>query len=83
MEKITLIRTSIDVMDEQIMALLEERFNASLKIGALKKASNQPVLDSTREQFILNKIAGYSNKEAIHQVYLTILEASKLLQKKR
>lgn len=82
MEKIIALRNEIDLLDDQIMKLLERRFTCALEIGHLKKASSAQVLDQKREEIILNKINSFSHNQAIYQVYLTLLETSKNLQRK-
>lgn len=82
MDGITKYRNDIDDIDEQIMSLLDQRYHLSSKIGALKQRQEKAVLDTDREQNILNKISKYSHSPQIEVVYKTIMEESRKLQRK-
>lgn len=77
-------RERIDQLDQQIVALLEERFAVSLEVGAIKAQHQLPVLDAEREQKIIHrlrdKVTNPIFEEAIIQVYQTLMDASKMLQ---
>lgn len=77
-------RERIDQLDQQIVALLEERFAVSLEVGAIKAQHQLPVLDAEREQKIIHllrdKVTNPIFEEAIIQVYQTLMDASKTLQ---
>lgn len=77
-------RERIDQLDQQIVALLEERFDISLEVGAIKAQHQLPVLDAEREQKIIHslrdKVTNPIFEEAIIQVYQTLMDASKTLQ---
>lgn len=77
-------RERIDQLDQQIVALLEERFAVSLEVGAIKAQHQLPVLDAEREQKIIHslrdKVTNPIFEEAIIQVYQTLMAASKMLQ---
>lgn len=82
MDPLNPLRNQIDVLDEQIMDLLNQRFDLALKIGAIKATINKDVLDESREQTILSKTTKYSHSPQIDVVYKTIMKASKSLQRK-
>lgn len=82
MDQINNHRLKIDEIDNKIMALLEERYDLSEQIGALKSASNYDVLDTNRESDILSKISNYSHSPQIKAVYNCLFTQSKLLQRK-
>ena len=82
MDKIANLRNLIDVLDEEIMSLLDERYTLSLKIGNLKVQAKTNVLDTKRESFILDKTSKYSHSPEIGIVYKTIMKESKSLQRK-
>jgi chorismate mutase len=82
MNQINKLREEIDKIDDQIMSLLEERYNKTLEIGNLKQLHKTPVLDTNREKTILNKISKYSHFPQIESVYITIMEESRKAQKK-
>ena len=82
MDKIDNLRRSIDIIDDKIMTLLEERFSLSMKIGELKKLTKTAILNTKREDAILNKTLKYSHSPEINSTYKTMLKESKLLQGK-
>lgn len=85
MNKLSDLRKDIDLIDDQLIDLLNKRFNLSIEVKQVKKENNIEVLDSKREQDILNKIidvkANDDIKYAISEVYKSILTNSKNLQK--
>lgn len=80
MDDLNQLRTTIDELDNKIMALLDERFNISVKVGEYKKNNNTPVLNSNRETEILNKINRFKHSKEILNVYQSLLKESKTLQ---
>ncbi len=82
MDKIEDLRLSINTIDDEIMALLDKRLSLSVRIGNLKALSNTAVLDTKRENIILDKTSNYSHSPEIGIVYKTIMETSKSLQRK-
>ena len=50
------LREQIDNLDNEIIRLLDARFDCSKAIGEEKKKLNAQVLDSSREQKILDKV---------------------------
>lgn len=79
------IRDAIDSIDKKLVALLGARMESALEMGALKKATGQPVLDKKREQALLGKIVGYPkgplDPEGLKEIYETIMKVSRRLQK--
>lgn len=82
MDKIISLRDQIDEIDDQIMTLLDKRFQLSKEIGNRKQLINVTVLDSNREQDILIKTTKYNHFPQIESIYHTILEESKNVQRK-
>ena len=82
MDKINKLRININLLDEEIMSLLEERYELTSKIGILKKESNTTVLDTNREDYIINKASKYSHYPQIKVVYNSIMNESKKAQRK-
>lgn len=82
MDKINRVRKEIDSLDNEIMTLLDERFNKTTLIGKLKKESNTNVLDQNREQIIFDKTTKYSHSPELKNIYNTIMNESKKLQRK-
>jgi len=82
MDQINVKRKLIDDLDDKIMKLLDERFNLTKEIGTIKKQINKEVLDTNREQIVLNKTSNYSHFPQIRAIYNTILKESKNDQRK-
>ena len=82
MDKIEDLRLLIDTLDDEIMSLLDKRFTVSIKIGNIKALSKTAVLDTKREEHILNKTSKHSHSPEIDIVYKTIMNESKNLQRK-
>lgn len=74
------LREEIDKLDNEIIKLLDQRFDCTHKIGEEKKALKANVLDSSREQKILDKIDALSSSEHseyIKEIYKKIMEQSR------
>ena len=82
MKSIDTIRKEIDILDDQIMSLLEERYNKTNEIGRLKQQENIVILDVNRENYIINKISKYSHSPQIESIYRAIMKESRKAQKK-
>lgn len=84
---LTIQRDKINALDKQIVALLEERMDVVEAIATIKKTSEQPILDISREQEVLAKIDTYIEndqyKETIKETYQGIMDASKRFQQKQ
>lgn len=80
-------RDKIDTLDKKIVALLEERMEVVEAIVAIKKTSDTQILDTTREQDVLTKVATYVQnedyQEVIKETYQGIMDASKNFQQKQ
>ena len=79
------LRKQIDALDNEIIALLDARFDLSYAIGEEKKKTQKQVLDSSREQVILDKVASLSAEEHtqyIQEIYKKIMEQSRAYQGK-
>ncbi|WP_375178916.1 chorismate mutase [Enterococcus rotai] len=80
-------RDKIDTLDKKIVALLEERMEVVEAIVAIKKTSATQILDTTREQDVLTKVATYVQnedyQEVIKETYQGIMDASKHFQQKQ
>ena len=82
MKTIDDLRKEIDLLDDEIMSLLDKRYNITNKIGKLKQEENIVILDTNRESIVLNKTSKYSHSPQIESIYKTIMEESKKAQKK-
>ncbi len=72
-------RTEIDQIDNQILNLLDERFELTKQVGEYKKEHNIEVLNSNREQIIINKIKELNlmHEEEVINVYISLMNISK------
>lgn len=79
------IRTEIDKIDYQILKLLNLRCNKAIELSAFKKASQMPLYDPKRENYIISKLKKLNkgpliNKSLAH-IYKEIFSACLFLQK--
>lgn len=75
------LRDKIDQLDDQIMELLNQRFNVVKDVKKFKKENNIAVMDLKREESIINKTRKFENSYHVEDVYKTILKVSKEIQK--
>lgn len=80
-------REKINELDKRIVALLEERMDVVEEIVAIKKTIGKNVLDTSREQEVLEKVGCYVENEkyktTIQETYQGIMDASKKFQQKQ
>lgn len=78
-------RKEINSIDEELVKLLERRFNVVLKIGQYKKENHLPVYDEKREKMVIeNCVTMLENKNYsrnIEDVYHKIMDTCKDLEK--
>lgn len=72
-------RDQIDQIDEQLISLLDKRFEITKQVGDYKRANNIAILNHDREQQIINKIVTSDAKhpQQIIDVYQAIMSISK------
>lgn len=76
------LRKQIDQLDDEIMKLLDKRYNLTTEIGSVKARTNIEILDTSREQLILDKTSQFSHSPQLKEIYKTIMKESKSLQRK-
>ena len=83
MEDLKEIRQNINKIDEEIIGLLEKRFDLSKKVRAYKISHNKKIYDPVREEEILKKIKEDNPKYGKYfvKIYQEIMDQSKNLQK--
>ena len=85
-EKINGLRNKIDLLDEQMLDLLVQRFSVSREIGDIKASNGINVGDPNREQEIIDRLAekleGKLERNDIAAIFGPIYHISKKLQKK-
>ncbi|MGT2829230.1 chorismate mutase [Streptococcus hillyeri] len=84
---LNLIRQDIDKIDAQLIALLEERMGLVNQVTAYKRATGKAVLDTSREQMVLDKVARQvANKdfeEAIVATFSDMMKHSRAYQSRQ
>lgn len=73
------IRAEIDKVDDQMLTLLMQRMDLAEKVAAYKKEHHLPVLNSEREQAVLNRVAlraGSREREA-RRLFTTLFELAR------
>ncbi|MCO7177615.1 chorismate mutase [Streptococcus gallolyticus] len=61
------IRQEIDHVDQELVALLEKRMRLVNQVVAYKKATGKPILDTSREDAVLQKAASRVEDKAFEQ----------------
>ena len=84
MSKLDEARRTIDEIDTELVSLFEQRMNAVKQVVEYKIEHDLPVLDSSREQEIIEKNCSKLNDEMyvsyFMSVYKEVLNTSKLYQ---
>lgn len=74
-------RAEIDRIDQQLVALLNERSDHSLDIRALKPAANMKLYDPKREGEIFDRLASYNEgpltDDNLKEIYQALLKVMK------
>jgi chorismate mutase len=86
--KLKTLRERIDKIDEKILLLLKERFNAAKEIAKIKKLKGMKIYQPKREREILRKISQRAkeyqiNPKEVRKIYETILKVSRSIQQKQ
>ncbi len=79
------IRNEIDKIDSELVELYKKRMSLSANVAEYKRANNMPILDSSRERALLNKVSELSGEEFeeyTRTLYSTILDLSRSYQHK-
>ena len=79
------IRSEIDIIDAQLVELYKKRMTLSANVAEYKRENNMPILDSSRERALLNKVSELSGEEFeeyTRTLYSTILDLSRAYQHK-
>lgn len=81
-------RARIDSIDDIILELLNRRLKYALEINQLKVEHGQIVLDSSREQLIMERLHAYNegplSDEGMERIFSTIItESRRIMQQAR
>ena len=78
------LRSDIDAIDEKILQLINRRLKLAQKIGSVKKQSGTQVVDSKRENEILDRLTalnqGPLSSNALNHIFIDIISAARALQ---
>lgn len=76
------LRLQIDQIDDEILSLLAKRLRLALEIGKIKNQTQQSVIDSEREQEILERLSqkGELSKDQIVMIYRSIFSLTQQIQ---
>lgn len=85
MDSLEQLRRRIDQLDEQIVALLNQRATCALAIGRLKEAAGLPVYQPTREADVLANVrthnTGPLDAAAMTRLFERIIDEARRLER--
>lgn len=77
-------RNRIDALEDILILLLNKRASYALEIGKIKKEKQLPVLDASREQEILDRVASKTDgplpPDAIRRIFQTMIEETRKIE---
>jgi chorismate mutase len=84
--KIEEIRKHVDDIDENIIALLNQRKQYVMEIGTEKKTGNKPIIDLRREKQVISKLRRQAkehglDEDFIESLFKIIIKNSRQVQK--
>ncbi len=78
-------RSRIDVLDEQIVRLLNERAAAAVEIGRLKQKHGAPIYEPNREQSVFEHVRsvnpGPLTAGQMQDIYYRVMDVMRALQR--
>ncbi len=81
------LRTQIDALDTQILAMLNQRAAIAQRIGDAKHSAGLPVVELTRERAVIERMvernAGPLEGEAVGRIYQAIMLEMRRIQELR
>ncbi len=84
MKNIQELRQRIDLIDDQILKLINQRLEAAIGIGDIKNRSGAAVIDTERESQIYQRLTslnkGPLNEAALHRIFGDIIAAGRGIQ---
>jgi len=86
-ERITSLRTEIDVINTELLALVARRLELSLQIGALKQEAGLPLYSEDRERDLLDRFKNAAadldiDPEYVEELMSVVLVHSRAAQRK-
>ena len=79
-------RSRIDSIDRRLLELFVERMGVVAEVAEIKRRSGMPVLNSSREQEILDKVASSAGPEFAEyamELFRKLMELSRAYQNRR
>ncbi len=74
-------REKIDLIDENLVKLLDKRFEIVRNISKIKIVLGKPIFQQGREEIVLNKVKKISsNADTMEKIFKEILNQAKKLQ---
>jgi chorismate mutase len=84
-DDINVLRQRIDAIDQQLVALLNERAGCALEIGRQKELSGQPIYQPTREAEVLANVRagnrGPLDHAAMTRLFERIIDEARRLER--
>ena len=81
------LRTEINILDQELLRIFNERANIALKIGEIKKQLDLPVYDPNREKLIFEAMTeanpGPLENDAIVRLFERVIDESRSLERIR
>ncbi|MCM1132376.1 MAG: chorismate mutase [Ruminococcus flavefaciens] len=81
------LRSNIDDIDKEILALFMKRMELCKGVADYKKANNLPVFQGGREQQVIDRIKALTNDKELESgtaaLFTTIMDISKILQNRK
>lgn len=78
------LRSEIDRIDKLLVALMNERATVAGKIGHIKRATGQQTYDPSREEIVLERVAGNNagplSSESLKAVYRELISGSRAIE---
>ncbi|MDR0517187.1 MAG: chorismate mutase [Fibromonadaceae bacterium] len=83
-KEIETLRQSIDVIEDKLISLLNERAKCAIEIGKIKRTEILPIVDKNREELILNRVAkknmGPLSNKFMQDIFKRIIEESVVME---
>ncbi len=84
MQSLNDARAEINDVDRSIIKLLAKRFELAHQINQIKEANSLPILDSSREKQVLDRVGKYDDdpdtREFMKDIYKEIMKNSRKYQ---
>jgi len=69
-EKLSALRNQIDMFDDQLLDLMEQRMHVAESIGKVKKDNNITILQNQRWEEIIRKVATKGSKKGLSEEFI-------------